>query len=190
MASGTAAPAREPGLRSSDAFANALGPLCSARRPRGAEQSARVEPPPTAPAHDTPHTTYPLYAQQPAPAELVKQPTRPQASPGGALEYSVDFGAVCDAPAFLRTLCMHPGSHLRAPTVHPGKLTARKALGSFSSAPTSASGRAQHGSRSGALEHLRSCVDDAAARGTRAAREATRAASGLQLHPKASRQRV
>ena len=104
MASGTAALAREPGLRSSDAFANALGPLCSARRPRGAEQSARVEPPPTAPAHDTPHTTYPLYAQQPAPAELVKQPTRPQASPGGALEYSVDFGAVCDAPAFLRTL--------------------------------------------------------------------------------------
>ena len=83
MASGTAALAREPGLRSSDAFANALGPLCSARRPRGAEQSARVEPPPTAPAHDTPHTTYPLYAQQPAPAELVKQPTRPQASPGG-----------------------------------------------------------------------------------------------------------
>ena len=92
--------------------------------------------------HVTLRTPHPLHAQQLAPAELVKQPTRPQASPGGRSSTRLTSAPCAMRPHF-RGRCMHPGSHLRAPTVHPGKLTARKALGSFSSAPTSASGRAQ-----------------------------------------------
>ena len=65
------------------------------------------------------------------------------------------LAAAC--PSRRRPLHRTSTAPLRAPTVHSGKLTARKALGSFSSAPTSASGRAS-GSRSGALEHLRSCA--------------------------------
>jgi hypothetical protein len=51
------------------------------------------------------------------------------------------LAAAC--PSRRRPLHRTSTAPLRAPTVHSGKLTARKALGSFSSAPTSASGRAQ-----------------------------------------------
>ena len=121
---------------------SACGPLCSARGGRGEQNRARASSPPTRLRHVTLRTPHPLYAQQPAPAELVKQPTRPQASPGGRSSTRLTSAPCAMRPHF-RGRCMHPGSHLRAPTVHPGKLTARKALGSFSSAPTSASGRAQ-----------------------------------------------